>query len=405
MSRMPLLRHARATRATIFVALLALLALVAGCGVLTPPEPATYQADAVNDLYLLIFGIAIVIFVVVEGLIVWSVVRYRRRDERLPSQFHGNTMLEIVWTAIPTVIVLVIFVLSLGALATVEQRTPDPPVTIVAEGFQWQWRFSYRDGDDDPENDPSTVGTEANPAVMGVPVGEPVLVILDSNDVVHSFFVPQFLIKRDVNPYPTGVPDNTLEFTVKEPGEYSGQCAEFCGFGHNAMRFVVRAMPRAEYDAWLAELEGGSGPAGGESACAPASAQPSAAASGAESPVASGASAVASPEGSGSAFPGASAGASPAAPTTLTLSAQDIQFSTDQLCAPAGQPLTLTFENLDDGVDHNVSISREGRDVFTGEVFAGPGVREYSIPALQPGQYEFRCDVHPEAMRGTLTVQ
>jgi plastocyanin len=129
------------------------------------------------------------------------------------------------------------------------------------------------------------------------------------------------------------------------------------------------------------------------------SASPSGVPSGSAAPAASGASAAPS----GASSPAGSA--APSASSVLSLTAQDIQFSTDQLCAPAGQPLTLRFENLDDGVDHNVSISPEGREVFTGEVFAGPGVREYSIPALPPGDYEFRCDVHPEAMRGTLTVQ
>ena len=224
------------------------LGFVAG---LTPATPATEQAESVNDLYLLIFIIAIAIFVIVEGLIVWSIVRYRRLDDRLPPQIHGNLRLEIIWTAIPTLIVIVVFVLSLGALAAVEERRGDVRTIIEVEGFQWQWTFRYQG------TDVEVSGTGTQPAIMRVPTGEPVRVILTSADVVHAFFVPNFLIKRDVNPYPEGVPPNTLEFTVNEVGEYSGQCAEFCGRDHAAMTFVVQAMPREEFDAWLASEAGG----------------------------------------------------------------------------------------------------------------------------------------------------
>ena len=225
---------------------------------LTPASPATEQAEQVNVLYLLIFGIAIAIFVAVEALIVWAIIRYQRRDDRLPPQFHGNLRLEIIWTAIPSVIVVVVFVLSLQALAVVEERREEVGATILVDGFQWQWSFTY-EGTNITET-----GTQTRPAVMRVPVGEPVRLILNSDDVVHAFFVPNFLIKRDVNPYPEGVANNTLEFTVTEAGEYTGQCAEFCGLLHAQMTFTVQALPRAEYDAWLAEAAGGQAPDDGE---------------------------------------------------------------------------------------------------------------------------------------------
>lgn len=339
---------------------------------LTPASPATVQGEQVNDLYFLIFVIAIAIFVIVEALIVWSIVRYRRRDDRLPPQIHGNLRLEIIWTAIPTAIVIIVFVLSLSALAVVEERAEEVGATIEVEGFQWQWTFRYQG------TDIAITGTRDSPPVMPVPVGERVHLILTSADVVHAFFVPNFLIKRDVNPYPTGVPPNTLEFTVTDVGEYSGQCAEFCGRDHALMTFVVQAMPRAEYDAWLASEGGG--------ATASPSAMP-------------GATGTASPTGSP-----AATGTAPAARTVVTVAAEDILFTTDRLEAPAGQPFWLRFENRDAGVPHNVSIYRGDEIVFQGEIFSGVATVDYSIPALEPGEYRFVCDVHPQAMVGTLVV-
>ena len=350
---------------------------------LTPASPKTVQGEQVNDLYFLIFLIAMAIFVVVEGLIVWAVVRYRRTDDRLPPQFHGDVRLELLWTAIPTLIVIVIFVLSLSALAVVEERSEEVGATIEVDGFQWQWEFTYQG------TDVSTTGTPADPAVMRVPVGERVHLILDSRDVVHAFFVPSFLIKRDVNPYPEGVELNTLEFTVTEAGEYSGQCAEFCGTLHASMTFVVHAMPAEEFHAWLDAEAGGSPAPTGSPAASPAA---SPAGSPAESPAA-----TATPAATGS--PAATAG-----DVQLTISAENVAFSTDELRAPADTPFVLTFENLDAGVPHNVAIYRGDEVVFDGETFEGIETRDYAIPALPAGEYTFRCDVHPEAMTGTLIV-
>lgn len=409
---MPALHLRRASVTRIGIAVAASVVLTA-CGALTPPNPVTEQARQVDDLYSLIFAIAIAIFFVVEGLIVWSVIRYRRRDERLPSQFHGNTTLEIVWTAIPTLIVIVIFVLSLGALDAVEERTERPGATILVQGFQWQWNFTYLQGDDDSADDPRSEGTAAEPAILGLPINEPVRLILDSTDVIHAFYVPQFLIKRDVNPYPAGVEENTLEFTVQEAGEYTGQCAEFCGEGHNAMRFVVLAMPRAEYDSWVAALvAGGEGGAtaspepteNGESSPEPtAESEPTDDAEPTEEPEA-----TAEPE--VTAEPESTEAAATAIATAeldetrISLTVADGQFSEEALEVPAGRPFTLTLQNDDPGVQHNVSIYREGLRIFLGEFFAGVDSRDYAVPALDPGTYAFVCEVHPADEVGPLAV-
>ena len=231
---------------------LLLVVLLAGC--LLPPEPKTESGQDVFNLYLLVLGLAAIVFVGVEGFIIYAVIRYRRQpgDDVLPPQLHGNNTVEIIWTAIPTVIVFVLFIFSMITLGEVEARSEDP-VTIEVEGFQWQWIFRYEEGAE-------VIGNAEEPAVMAVPVGEPVRLVLASTDVNHAFYVPQFLIKRDViDPGENGRP-NELEFTVTEAGTYSGQCAEFCGSQHAEMTFTVEAMPRAEYDAYIAALAAGETP-------------------------------------------------------------------------------------------------------------------------------------------------
>src|SRR5436309_2184593 len=169
---------------TLFRSAVPLLVMLLLGGCLFPPTPETTQAKDVFTLYVVVFIMGAVVFFGVEGAIVYSVIRYRRRDDRLPDQLHGHTLVEIVWTAIPTVIVLFLFVWATLTLTTIQAKS-DPAVTIEVTGFQWQWTFHYLDGDTDPNNDYRVTGTPANPPVMGLPTGEPVRLILKSSDVIH----------------------------------------------------------------------------------------------------------------------------------------------------------------------------------------------------------------------------
>ncbi len=337
---------------------LLLMVLLGGC--LIPPEPETKESQAVFTLYNVIFAMAVVVFLAVEGMIVWSIFRYRRKDDRLPHQLHGNTLVEIIWTVIPTVIVLTIFAGSMITLGTVEARSPHPAVTIEVDGFQWNWTFRYGTTDNDPSNDYSITGTPAKPAVMGLPVGEPVHLILKSNDVIHSFFVPHFLIKRDVVPFPDPNHHNELEFTVTNPGTYAGQCAEFCGTAHAQMVFQIQAMSRSDYDTWLKDQISGA-------------AKPSA-----------------------TAAPNAQ---------VVKISADKLKFSTDRLEVPAGVPFVIEFENKE-AVQHNIAITDEGgKELFRGDIIQGPQTVKYNVPALDAGEYTFLCDVHPTIMFGTVVAK
>jgi len=214
--------------------------VVAGC----LRVPATQQARAVSDLWTVFVVAAASVGVLVWGLITIALVRYRRRAADagiVPPQIHDAPRLEIAWTIGPIVLVLVLFWLTLGALGRIDARTPGR-VTVDVTGFRWQWRFDY------PDTGVSISGGPDSPAEMVVPAGEPIHIVLTATDVIHSFYVPQFLFKRDAIP---GRP-NEFDLTIDEPGAYGGQCAEFCGVFHDRMTLTVRAVTRPQYDAWLA---------------------------------------------------------------------------------------------------------------------------------------------------------
>jgi cytochrome c oxidase subunit 2 len=224
-----------------------------------PHEVVTTEGIAAAGLYLPIFLIAVVIFIIVEGLLLWSILRYRKRSkgDDLPEQTHGNNMLELVWTAIPMVVVFVLFVVSTNVLINdVEARSDEHGAVVNVSAFQFGWTFDYQDPaslDEETGTYASTNviktggGREAAP-VMVLPVDEPVLIRLSALDVIHSWYVPAFFFKRDAIPGRV----NEFELTIEEPGTYGGQCAEFCGLAHGNMYFNVEAVDSAEYDAWLA---------------------------------------------------------------------------------------------------------------------------------------------------------
>ncbi len=210
--------------------------------------PVTDRAIATRALYDIVFYIAVVIFLVVEAMIVFTVVRYRRKpgDDTLPPQIHGNNLVEVIWTVIPTVIVLVLFVMSWQTLNTVEAKPPSD-VHVRAVAARYQWRFDYTDttGKTVLFSQALPVGADGG---MVLPVGKPITVTLKADDVIHAFYVPKFLFKRDAVPGK----ENVFSFTVEEAGTYRGQCAELCGAFHGSMLFDVHAIPAAEFDAWLA---------------------------------------------------------------------------------------------------------------------------------------------------------
>jgi cytochrome c oxidase subunit 2 len=307
----------------------------------------------------------VAIFVLVEGLIIWSVIRYRRKpgDDTLPAQTHGNNVAELVWTIVPTIIVIFLFVISWQTLNAVDTAAADPDTRIRAVAGQFQWQFDYLADDGETILYTQVLAT-GDDGGMAVPAGRTVQLTMTSADVIHAFYVPQFLFKRDVVPGRV----NQFDFTVNESDAgqtFRGQCAELCGAGHRIMLFDVHALTPADFDAWL------------QARIAEANATPP---------------------------PPASGG--PGGPA-LEISALNLAFEQTSLTAPADQPFTIDFDNKDAGIPHSVAIHRDsptGEEVFKGDIFNGPEKRPYSVPPQPAGAYAFVCTVHP-TMTGTLTVE
>jgi len=331
---------------------------------LYPPVAVTEEGARIRDLYTIVFLVAAAIFLLVEGLIIWTVVRYRRRpgDDTLPAQTHGNNVAELIWTVVPSLIVVVLFVLSWQTLNVVDGAAANPETRIRAVAGQFQWQFDYLSADGQ-----TILFTQSLPVGegggMAVPAGRTVRLTLTSQDVIHAFYVPQFLFKRDVVPGRV----NQFDFKVNasDAGQtFRGQCAELCGTGHRIMLFEVHALAPADFDAWL------------QARIAEANATPP---------------------------PPPSGGSGP----TLQLSALNVAFEQSALTVAAGMPFQIEFDNKDNGIPHNVAIHRDsatGEEVFKGAIFSGPAKQTYSVPALAAGTYAFVCTVHP-TMTGTLTVQ
>ncbi len=351
-----------------------LIAIVAGSDLLKagqafvtglyPPIAVTDQGAQIRDLYTIVFLISAAIFLLVEGLIIWTVVRYRRKpgDDTLPAQTHGNKIAEIVWTVVPTLIVIFLFVISWQTLNVVDTHSAEPQQRIRAVAGQFQWQFDYLSADGKTILYTQLVPTGEDGGMV-VPAGRTVQLTLVSQDVIHAFYVPQFLFKRDVVPGRV----NSFEFKVsdKEAGQtFRGQCAELCGVGHRIMLFEVHALTGAEFDTWLAAK-------------------------------------VAIPNATPPPTPSGEAG------PTINVTASGVKFEQTTISAPAGKHFRIEFENKDAGTPHDVAIregSATGKEVFKGELFNGVAKKTYDVPALPAGTYAFVCTVHP-TMTGTLTVQ
>jgi cytochrome c oxidase subunit 2 len=217
--------------------------LLAGCGNLGMPSPVTSQGTESRDLWRIFVWTALVIGAIVYGLIVFVVVRYRRRRSAgEPDQRQYVVPVEIIYTAVPLVIVGVLLGLSIRTENNVTAMKTDPDLTVHVVGFQWQWQFSY-------DGTPVTVtGVPGKEPVLVLPVGRTVRLDLSTPDVIHSFWVPHFIEKRDLIPRV----DNAIDVNILEAGQWPGVCSEFCGLDHKAMRFSVKAVPAAEFDSWLA---------------------------------------------------------------------------------------------------------------------------------------------------------
>ncbi|MGH9176987.1 MAG: aa3-type cytochrome oxidase subunit II [Acidimicrobiales bacterium] len=221
--------------------------VLAACGDDGPsfgaPRPASEQGEDIFRLWQGSVWAAAFVGAFVWGLIIFAIIRFRKRSDELPPQRHANIPLEIAYTVTPLLIVAGLFTFTVATQERVTDiRSGEPDLTVEVTAFQWQWRFHYKKADIE------VVGTPEEDPVMVVPTGARVRLDLRSTDVQHSFYVPAFLFKRDTVP---GV-ENIVDLEVVKPGRYDGRCAEFCGLFHDRMDFVVEAVGQEEFDQWVA---------------------------------------------------------------------------------------------------------------------------------------------------------
>ena len=198
-------------------------------------EPASDNAETIQEVYVLVFWLAAAVFVGVMILTLAFSLMFKEQEGVEAVQTHGNSRLEILWTFIPIVIVAVMAVPTFSAIVQIEGDAPEEAMEVTAIGHQWWFEFQYPDSD-------VTTATD-----LHVPVGQPVLVNLQSVDVIHSFWVPRLMGKKDMVPGH----ENQIWFTPTEEGVFLGQCAEFCGLSHAKMRFRVIVHSPEDYAAWL----------------------------------------------------------------------------------------------------------------------------------------------------------
>jgi cytochrome c oxidase subunit II len=221
------------------------------------PDGITDQAADMRELWTGSVIAALLVGFGVWGLILWSVVRHRKRSDELPKQTAYNLPLEIVYTILPFLIIAGLFFFTVVVQNRVQERSTDPDETIAVNAFKWNWEFVYPETEGEDGEPVSTVGSSTEIPVLVLPTDRTIRFEVASADVIHSFWVPEFLFKLDVIPGNENGRDNVFEVTVREEGAYVGRCAELCGTYHAYMNFEVRAVSGDDYDAYLEARQSG----------------------------------------------------------------------------------------------------------------------------------------------------
>ena len=344
-------------RALRLALLLALPLVTTGCGLVQTGLDA--KAQEVHRLWFIILWLALPVFVFVWGMLAIVIIRYRRRrgDDSEPVQNAGKNGALVTFFAVP--LGIIILLLSFGEVTVnkVDHIDPRPAERLVVTGSQWQWSARYAREGISVSGKTATETTNGKPLVMAVPLGRSVEVTLESTDVMHGFFIPGMLFMRNAVP---GHP-NVFTFTPTRAGAYHGQCTQFCGLWHSKMTLVLEVLPQAKFQAWVNLQKKAQSKAG---SCTPTG-------------------------------------------SSITLTAQHIQWDKTCIAAVAGQPIKITIINKDAGIAHNFAIwvnsSLKKRLFQTGNM-SGPATKTYTAPALPAGKYYFQCDVHGPAMSGTLII-
>ena len=228
-------------------------------GLQNPVSPILRE---IYDFHTMLVWIIAIITLVVTALLLYAAVKYRRRKNPDPATFAHNTLIEVLWTIVPVVILIVIAIPSFRLLYF-EDRVPEPELTLKVTGYQWYWGYEYTDYDgleflaypvpedeiDESKGQRRLLSTD-NPVV--VPIGKNIQVLVTSADVLHAFALPSAGAKKDAVPGRL----NETWMRIDEPGTYFGQCSEICGTGHAYMPIEFKAVPEAEFNAWVASKGG-----------------------------------------------------------------------------------------------------------------------------------------------------
>lgn len=215
--------------------------------------------DRIIDLHNLVLAIITVITIFVAALLVWVMVRYNSRRNPVPSRTSHNTILEIAWTVMPVLILVVIAIPSFR-LIYYQDRTPDPDMTIKVIAHQWYWEYSYPDHDNvdiesryvaDDDLKPGQLRLLEVDNQMVIPVGKKIRILTSSTDVIHSFFIPALGVQR------YAIPGRTIETWLEaaQVGTFYGECNQICGQNHSRMPIAVRAVSDADFKAWVEQTK------------------------------------------------------------------------------------------------------------------------------------------------------
>ncbi len=249
-----------------FITVAGLASLLAGCDVGETfdgfgwPKGISPQSQEMYNLWIGSVVAALAVGFFVWGLIFWCVIRYRKRGQDLPVQTRFNLPIEVLYTVLPFLVVSVLFYYTAVVQTNVNKLSADPNVTVEVIAFKWNWQFNYRSGPgegDAARTEASVTGDSSYIPVLVLPTDRTIRFEEHSKDVIHSFWVPELLFKRDVFP---GNVRNEFQVTIDEEGRYVGRCAEFCGTYHSMMNFEVVAVAPERYEQYLAALKSGKTP-------------------------------------------------------------------------------------------------------------------------------------------------
>ncbi len=219
------------------------------------PTGVTPQAARMRELWTWSVITALAVGVIVWGLIFWTTTFHRKKkgSPDFPRQTQYNLPLEIVYTVVPFLMVAVLFYFTVITQNFVDKKVTNPDVSVNVTAFQWNWEFSYPGNTTPDGRDVATTGSSAQIPLLVVPAGKVVQFTLASRDVIHGFYVPEFLFKRDVFPRPErNNTDNVFQVTIDREGAFVGRCTEFCGAYHSMMNFELRAVSPGVYDSYIA---------------------------------------------------------------------------------------------------------------------------------------------------------